>query len=152
MSKINRQERLTVVDVNTGEIVQEMLKTVTFKTADKEEFFMLFIKSLAPLFRISSLPAIKILIKFCQIASYNTGEIVLSSSKRKDICEELEMTNNHFSNMITYLKKQGILYGQHGSFYLNPIISWKGDTNTREESIKKMELHFKLQYENNKFD
>ncbi len=138
-------------NMETGEF-QEITKSITVKTDSQEEFFMLFIKAIGPIFKIQSAVDIKVLLRLCQLAVYNGGTIPLTTTKRKELCDELGFQNPNLSNALSRLKKIGVITGQQGEFELNPIIAWKGDLKSRDKAIKKMQLDFKIQYQSTKFD
>lgn len=138
-------------NMETGEF-QEIVKTVTVKTNSQEEFFMLFIKTMSPMFELTSGVDIKVLFRLIQMASYNNGEILLPTEKRRLLCEEFGFQNPNLSNTLDRLKKTGIIKGRRGAFDLNPLFAWKGDLKSRDKAIKKMQLDFKIQYQSTKFD
>lgn len=151
MAKRIIEHKTTSVDTATGE-THEVTKSVTIKTDSQEEFIMLFLRSMGPLFEISSGVDIKVLFRLIQLASYNNGEILLTTEKRKKICEEFGFQNPNLSNTLNRLKKTGVIKGYQGTFELNPIFAWKGDLKERARQIKKMELDLKIQYQSDKFD
>jgi len=139
------------VNTTTGEVTQ-VLKTVTIRTDSQDEFFRMYIEAMAPIFKISSLPAMKLLIKMCQLTVYNTGQVYLPQAVRAELCEELGMRNNQITNILADLKKLGVITGEKGVFTVNPCIAWKGEQKARMAEIKKMELNLKIQYQSDKFD
>jgi len=151
MAKKIIEHNTRTTDLDTGEF-QEITKTVTVRTDSQEEFFMLFIKAIGPVFKIKSLVDFKVLLKLCQLSVYNGGSIPLPTLTRKEICEELSLQNPNLSNSLNRLRTMGVITGSQGKFELNPIIAWKGDLKTRDKAIKKMQLDFKIQYQSTKFD
>ena len=145
------EETTRVTDTATGE-TKEIVKTIAVKTNTQEEFFMMFVKAMSALFQIKSLTDFRVLTKLCQLATYNSGVIPLTTAMRISICEELGMKNTHFSNSLSSLKRIGIITGSQGSFELNPTIAWKGDLRTREKVLKKMRVDFRIEFNSDNFE
>jgi hypothetical protein len=151
MAKKVVEHKTEVVNQATGEVT-ETTKTVTIRTDSQEEFFQMYIQAMTPVFKVTSLPAMKLLMKMCQLAIYNTGEVYLPQGIRAELCEELGMRNNQITNILADLKKLGLVTGEKGVFIINPYIAWKGEKKVRMAEIKKMELNLKIQYQSDKFD
>ena len=137
MKKMKNSKEITVVDATTGEIKEVTTEVSYFeKIKSEEHFFMIFIESMAPFFNLKSDTCKTILMKFCTMAEWNTGIVTLSAAKRKELCQELNCTNQTFSNCLTLLKKNKLIDGKDGEFKINPQIFWKGDTSSRKELLK----------------
>lgn len=133
------------VDQQTGEVTT-IRKTVSITTRNSDEFFMMFVKFISGVFELKSANDIKILIKFCQLAEFNTGAVMIPAGRRKEILTELKMNTSHFSNSINRLKQVGLITGASGSYQLNPIVSWKGDIKTRDTLIHNKGLNFNINF------
>jgi hypothetical protein len=138
---------------DSGEVVT-IKKSISVTTKTTDEFFMIFVKYLSGFFELTSAVDIKVLIKFCQCADFNTGQVLLPAGKRKELCDELNLKSTHLSNSITRLKAKGLVIGEQGTYELNPIVAWKGDMKTREQLIKQknMRLDFRIDFNSTKFD
>lgn len=152
MSKKVISHTTQVINSDSGE-VQEVTKSISIKAASTEEFFMMFVKHMAPFFNLRSLVDMKVLIKFCQIAEYNTGVVLLPTGLRKDICVELGINTPHLSNAIKRLKDHNLISGEQGQYKLNEVIAWKGEVKERDKEIKKnYKLNFRLEYISKAFE
>lgn len=139
------------VNEATGEVLTTR-KTVTYSTKSTDEFFMVFVKFISGFFELKSALDMKLLIKFCQIADYNTGAVLLPAGLRKELQLELDVKNTHLSNAIARLKKSGLITGEQGRYELNPIVAWKGDIKTRDELIRTKGLEFKMKFTSEEFN
>lgn len=145
------EETTRVTDTATGE-TKEVVKSIVVKTTSQEEFFMMFAKTMGIVFQIKSVTDFRVLAKLCQLATYNSGQILLTTGTRVQICEELELSNNNLTNSLGSLKKLGIIQGGLGNFSLNPTIAWKGDLRTREKVLKKMRVDFRIEFNSDNFE
>ena len=81
------------------------------------------------------------------MAEYNSGEVNISSAKRKKVCEQLKITTTQFSNHLKTLNKLGLITGTKGLYYINPEIFWKGENSVRTEYLKSKSLKVTLNFE-----
>ncbi len=135
----------TTLDRETGEIITTN-KTYSVKT-DPENFYMTYIESLASFFQIKSLLDIKLIIRFCTLAEYNSGRVLITSSLRRELLEGMNIDKYQLSKSIKKLKELNLLTGDHGTYYLNPDIFWKGTNSMRRELIKKKQLNITISFE-----
>lgn len=139
------------VNQDSGEILT-VRKTVTFSSKSSDEFFMIFVKFIGGFFDLNSALDMKLLIKFCQIADFSTGVVLLPAGLRKDLMVELDVKNSHLSNSIARLKKAALITGEQGKYELNPIVVWKGDIKTRDNLIRDKGLEFKMKFTSEEFN
>lgn len=139
------------INQETGEVTT-LRKTVSISTKNSDEFFMVFVKFISGLFELKSANDIKILIKFCQIAEFNTGAVLIPPGRRKEILDELDIQTSHFSNSLNRLKKANLITGEQGNYKLNPIVTWKGDIKTRDSVIKTKGLDFNVKFTSEEFN
>lgn len=136
-----------VVDPQTGEVLLlETEKKMTKRIQSKEEFYMSYIGFMSTFYQIKGENSKNILIWLCCNAGYNTGIVKLTPSDRKQICEELNISNNSLTNSLSQLKKLNLIQGTSGTFRINPAIFWKGDAKAREDILNdaSFELLLKL--------
>ena len=144
MMKLKHQKLSQYVDPSTGELVEVTTeKTYNIKVPG-DKFYMTFIESIAPLYKLKSLTDLKLLIKFCELAEFDTGKVVISPALRKDICKELLISTNSFSISIKSLTEKGLIEGDRGSYKINPLLHWKGSQSTREKLIRSVDFTFKI--------
>lgn len=123
------------VNTETGEITV-VEKTFGVKIEKQEEFYMTFIQNMAGFFKLRSVVDIKLIVKLCQMAEFNTGKVTLAASTRLDLCNELCISNQQITNAIKSLKQKDLLQGDKGVYMINAMVFWKGDNQTREKLVK----------------
>ena len=124
-----------VLDPKTGELLQyEASKTYKEKITS-ENFYMIFLDYMAPLFKIKSHITRQVLDKMCQMAEFNSGNVSIASADRKAICDELEINAQQFSKALKQLKDLQLITGESGKFTINPYVFWKGDQAIRRKEL-----------------
>lgn len=127
------------VDKVTGEVIgesrQDIQKSYTVSTPT-EEFFQVYCKFIAHLYSLHYADDIKILMKFCEIAEYNTGKVLLPAPERKKMCEEMQMQTSNVSKALKRLRDKKLIDGEQGSYTINPAIFWKGEQKIRTQLLK----------------
>jgi hypothetical protein len=104
---------------------------------NKENFFMTYIESISSLWNLKSINDRNILDFLCGSADYNNGIVSLTTKRRKDIVEKLNITQQTLTNSLSNLKKLNIIVGENGEFTINPNLFWKGHDDERQELLKK---------------
>ena len=97
---------------------------------------MTFIDFVAPLYKLSSESARKLLSWMCEHAEYNTGRISLAAGDRLKIASTFGISNNTITNSLASLKKLGLISGSKGVFEINTNILWKGYLTIRKRHLK----------------
>lgn len=124
------------VDSETGELyLIEESKLVKVQTST-EEFFQVYCRLIASVYELKYADDIKILIKFCEIAEFNTGRVMIPAQERKLICETMGIHTTNLSKSIKRLKDKKLIDGDKGSYIINPIIFWKGEKSKRAQLLK----------------
>lgn len=134
----SKLEIFRTLDTSTGEITestQEVQKSYTVNVPT-EEFFQVYITLIARIYELNYADDIKLLIKFCEIAGFNTGKILLPAPERRVVCEQLKMQTSNMSKAIRRLKDKKLIDGEHGSYTINPAIFWKGEQRVRMQLLK----------------
>jgi hypothetical protein len=135
----------TTVDPDTGQIVMtDIQKTHLVTLQDEDKFFMVYLTMLQSFYQIKYVKDVMLLVKFAELADYNTGSIDLSTKLRVQICEELEIKPSNFSTSIKRMVNLGLLIGEKGSYTLNAGLFWKGDAKTRKQVMKDRGLEFTI--------
>ncbi len=136
MGKFNTLTQREIVDPETGEITTlEVTKTFTTKVS-QDSFYMTFIKFISPFYNLKSETSQKLLVWMCEHAEFNTGRVLLPTDIRRQITEELKLSNNAITNNLKKLKEFKLITGSNGVFIINPQIFWKGDLKVRESLLK----------------
>lgn len=140
MGKFNTYTQREVLNPDTGELVTiESSKTFTTKISE-DKFYMTFIDYMSPIFGLKPEAAKSLLAWMCSHAEYNTGRVSLSAADRKQICGELDISNNSITNYLKTLKKLKLINGEKGTFVINPKIFWKGELAARKELLKNKDI------------
>jgi hypothetical protein len=137
----------TIIDSGTGEIVTTS-KEFTIKTTT-DEFFMMYVQSLSLLHNITSMTDMKVLAKMAGWVDWKTNNCYVSTSRRKELCEELKVKNQALSNSLTRLSASGMIaFVARGEYQVNPYLVWKGSSLDRDRYLKKygaiLTLRFKM--------
>lgn len=137
MAKTLKHETIKQVkDKETGEW-SEMTTSKTFAIpVNEEEFYMTFIKSLSSILNLNSFTEVKVLVRLCEIAEFNTGKVSLTAGKRTEFIESLSINKAYLSSSIKSLINKGLLKGDKGEYQINPLVFWKGSLKERNALIK----------------
>ncbi len=145
--KLKNETQVEYLDSETGELkIMTTSKTYSIPVTN-DSFYMTFFENMSGFFKIKSAIELKLIIKICTLAEYNTGKCNITSYLRKDICDELEITNQQFTNNIKSLKNKNLITGERGTYMINPLIFWKGSTKERDNLIKDSILNLKITIE-----
>lgn len=135
--KLVTNEEDQKIDKETGELrTITRRKYITVKLGQEEKFYMTFCAHIAPIYDLKYADDIKVLVKFCELADYETGEIHLSPKRRGDMVQQLGMQQSNVSKSIKRLKEKDLITGENGEYLLNPVIFWKGERAKRVELLK----------------
>ena len=148
MGKFNTLCERQVLNPETGEYVTiESQKTFTTKVTE-EQFYMTFVNFIGPIFDLKPERAKDLLIWMLKHAEFNTGVVQLPTATRKQISEELSMSNNSITNYLKVLKNKKLISGDCGVFTINPQIFWKGELAARKELLKDKNIKISFGIEN----
>lgn len=132
---IRKIREQTTIDKETGEVLSiSTIKEFSVKTT-VDSFYMTFIDYASPFLQLKQGSDKTVIAKLCTQAEFNTGVITLAASKRKDLCDELNISNQQLTNSLLRLKKLKLIEGGGGVFKINPLIFWKGDLKSRDELL-----------------
>ena len=109
------------------------------KDADSENFYFIFLESLAPSFKLSY-GELRLMNALNFKAVYNTGTFVLSMKQREELCETLGIKKQSLSNSLNSLKRKKLLAYDRGEWTINPTYFWKGSLKDRSAKLKDMSL------------
>lgn len=136
MSKITYMETKELQDLETG-LVSSKSISKTILLDQEPDYIKLYLTDISKIFNV---PNTGVLYELLKIMSYS-NEIFLNSSIRKRICDNLNIKNQSFNNLLLVLKKQEILIEKEkGIFLFNPYIfgkgKWKDILDLRNENIE----------------
>lgn len=125
----------TTVDQSTGEVLTTSKKFAV--KIDSEEFYMTFVSCIAPLFKLKSAIDIKLLIWLCKEAEFNTGRVLITPEVRIQLLSDLDdISSTQVSKSLASLSKKELIKGTRGTYYINPLIFWKGHIDTRKDYMR----------------
>lgn len=135
MKKIVSTTVKEVLDPTTGELMQYEASKVYKEKINSDNFYMVFLDYMAPLFKIKSNITRQVLDKLCQMAEFNSGYVSISSGTRKTLCDDLDINAQQFSKALKQLKNLNLITGESGNFTINPYVFWKGDQGLRRKEL-----------------
>lgn len=93
---------------------------------------MVYSEIIEKITKLNSENAIILFTWMCLHAEYNTNNVYLATNIRKQIQQELNMSNNTITNSLKKLKDNNLISGKDGVFTMNPKFVWRGDSRIRE--------------------
>lgn len=136
MVKFKTNETTTTRYGEYGEVVTETVSKSWTVNKNSTPFFATYLNSIAWMYEIKSMMAIKVLYKLIERSSFNVGEVSLSVKDRAEICSELDTNTAVISRALRQLLDLNVISGEKGKYKINPEIFWKGDYKTREQLLK----------------
>jgi len=135
------------VDEETGQLIVTTIEKVHTIKVNEEGFFMTYISMLRPFYQLEHLADVKLIVKLCELAEFNTGKVSISTAKRKELCDELNISTSNFSKYIKRLKDKELISGGQGEWTVSPALFWKGDRKTRAALLKNNTLTLTIKLE-----
>jgi len=138
-------EKTKVIDTATGEIIEEYSESQYKEIVahSKDEFAFIY-ASLNPVLSKLSKPAILTYLQLIQRVSINTNELMLVKPTIETIAKAMNVGSQYIRNAMVVLKKKDILISKGSGLYvLNPLHSWRGNTDERVTSMR-LVLELKL--------
>ena len=135
MKQVIQEQTTDIVDAYTGEIVKLSISKTFTVMKDTEPIFLTYSKYMSVLYNLTSFTAVKILWKFLERSTYNTGEVFIPAGEKQRIIEELSISVSMYDKSLVILKDIGIISGERGCYKIDPLIHWKGDYKTREKLL-----------------
>lgn len=130
MSKKTTVLESTIMDADG---VVRTSRTITKKVLNTEHFVKTYIEDIGMLAKCSGAEQSTVLASL-KYLDHNTNEILISASRRLEICEIGNLKLNTVNVAIARLVKKGIFIKKSSSTYiLNPKIFFKGDDLARLE-------------------
>ena len=124
MSKITYTEKIEEVDHETGE-VKKSSTTKVMKIPSEPPFVKLYLADMCKMYDIPKVGN-NVLNELLKLTNYN-NEIILNSTIKKRIENELSLKKGILDNNLTKLKKANILKSEErGVYILNPNLFGKG--------------------------
>lgn len=125
----------------------ENKKVHKIKIRPEDEFYMVYIKYMAPYYQLKYADDIKILSKLCEWAEFEKGIVYLTAGRRHELTETLGIHNSNISKSLNRLSEAKHISGTRGEFTINPTIFWKGSKNSRMELMRKESIQVTFNFE-----
>lgn len=132
----------TVVDYDENGVPRTRSKQFRIRVRS-EEFFAVYLEHVGVLFKLNA-TEIKILIYLCKKAKFDTGDVDITAADRIRMMGLFDVKKAAISKNINSLITKKILFGERGSFTINPRLFWKGSVESRNEIAK--DITFEINY------
>lgn len=136
----------TIVDSQTGEVITQEVEKVFTSVVKTDNFFMCFFENMAGFYGLKQVGDIKLLTALCEMAEYNTGEVMINTYTRKKLASRASISLSNISKNFNRLIKADLITLEEGRCVINPAVFWKGSTQERIELVKSGELSFKIRF------
>ena len=128
--------RETVIDGNTGEILNDKALTRDVLVKDNEEWFVAYGKLIRALLNLDG-NEVKVLIWCALNATLGTNEVVLARLIKQRMSAEVKLGMGSIDNALTRLVKKHHLHRLgRGVYHLDPDTTWRGDLKSRARNIQ----------------
>lgn len=133
--KTGLTDRLQIVKAETGEVLDERVKTYKYLAKSKEEFYIVY-TALLGVFKKLNNPEIKTychLLENCQVGS----DIAITNKLRVRMGKELKLNPGTIANALGTLTEKKLIYSiERGIYKLNPRYAYQGPTAERNKLLK----------------
>lgn len=146
MKRLTKQFITQKVNEETGELMVVETEKHFNINVTTETFTMIYNDYLHKFYGLQHVSDLKLITKFCEIAEFNTGKVVIAPSTRDEICEELSISKPNLSKNIKRLKENGLITGDRGTYMVDPKLFWKGDRKVREKLLKEQGITVTLTF------
>lgn len=86
----------------------------------------------------------ELFIWLCNHTKFDTTQVLLSTGIRKELSEELNMSQSCITTNLKALKDLNLISGERGVFTINPQVFWKGDEKARKAFMNEQEIKIKF--------
>jgi hypothetical protein len=137
--KQGSSELKTIIDGNTGEVLDEQLKTHHYLANSKEDFLLIY-SSILGIFNRMEQSEIRV---FSFLLQYADGTCFsISKPIRIEIANVTNLNERTVYNTIKTLETKELIFKlPSGAYQINPRYAFKGSTADRNEAVKIMLLY-----------
>jgi hypothetical protein len=126
----------TVIDADTGQVLDQKVITREILVKDAEEWFNTYAKLIRSLFNLDG-NEVKVLFWCALAATVNTNEIVLPRLIKQRMGAETGLSIGSIENALGRLVNKGFLHRLgRGVYHLDPDSTWRGDLKARAKNIQ----------------
>lgn len=133
----------TLVDSETGEVIQQEVSTKVIKRVAQEDFIQVYLEDLAALLNVTAISEIRVLMVLWRMASFNKendkagNRIVLVKPIKEEIANELSLTAGTVDNILRKLLNKNLIIKVDRTIYsLNPQYFFKGYMKDRLKVVR----------------
>lgn len=142
------EREVSVIDRETGQELKNVISKSFTVEVKQDQFYMIYFEQLSSFYKLTSIKEVFILAKMCSNASWDTGEVIISSVVRSEMMRELEIDKTYLSRCITRLCDKELLFKIAPNHYgINPRCFWKGSNATRNRLLKSNKLSININFE-----
>lgn len=80
------------------------------------------------------------------LLEYDTAMVYLTPKRRTELCNDLDISKQSFTNALSYLRKLCLIYGIDGEYMINPSIFWYGKKETRISILLSKDIQDKFRF------
>lgn len=125
----------TIVDSNTGEVIETTVNKTRYLANSKEEFYLMY-SSMVLILKSSSDVRMKLFAALLERYSHGQ-EFVMSKSLKEVMANETGCKPRSFDAAFTSLIKDNIIFKVANNLYkINPRHVFQGSTNDRNQALK----------------
>ena len=137
------RERYTIIDKETGEVLDESVNIISYLANTKEDFYLMY-SSMVLILKSSKDVNMKLFASLLERYSHGV-EFSMNKDLKKIISGECECSPRSLDNSFSFLVKEKIIVKIGGSLYkINPRHIFKGSTDQRNRELKSiLELYCK---------
>lgn len=117
-------------------IPEMSIEFIGYEADLNESYYYTFVSYLDLICKLNSFTEVKVLVRLCEIAEFNSGKVSLTAGKRTEFIESLSINKAYLSSSIKSLINKGLLKGDKGEYQINPLVFWKGSLKERNALIK----------------
>lgn len=143
MNRTREVYRKDTVDIDTGEIVTQVSIS---KTVIKEGFARMYFTDLGALLQCTKSQVDFLVCAFkLGYIEFNTNELLLTSERKKNVCDCANIKINSLYNCIYLLLKKGVfIKNNKGGIFLNPTLFFYG-TDIEREKVLTLKLTYNIE-------
>lgn len=133
-----------VIDQDSGQILDETIEKHFVTSVKTDSFFMVFFENFGTLLGLKNGSDIKLMACLCAKADFNTGLVRMSTSMRREVCAETDISATNINKNFKRLSDAGLLIPKDGDYIINPTVFWKGTMKSRTELLREGGMTFNV--------
>jgi len=111
-----------------------------------ERAVQVYYDNLSPFYKLLHGAAMNVLWGMMTKLEYDTAMVHLTPNRRTDLCSEIGIGKQSFSNSLCELKQLCLISGDNGDYMINPAMFWFGKKETRISMLLSPEIQEKFRF------